>query len=179
VSRFLLCKHIVRSYHPLTNRFFRSVSRHRTFPIWRDPSFQPLSAPLPADLPCATSRFDFQWSPMDGDEDDAGDQDVDEDELVASNAEKKAIIAQQVDDLAMLFERTLARARGQQQFNEARWFDGLSASVAALERFDRDHEGVDTALARVGGSRLKTWRQKGRTMFYHSVKSLRAAIIPS
>ena len=43
ISRFLICKHIVKLFHPVDPIFFLEVTRNRTTPFWSHPSLQPLS----------------------------------------------------------------------------------------------------------------------------------------
>ncbi|KIM22676.1 hypothetical protein M408DRAFT_78720 [Serendipita vermifera MAFF 305830] len=49
-SRFLICKHLVQMVHRVPTKFFRQVSRERSFPIWRHPDLRPLAPPCPQDL---------------------------------------------------------------------------------------------------------------------------------
>jgi hypothetical protein len=45
-SRFLICKHVVQSYHPVHPFFFLSVlARAQMMPFWTHPLLQPLTAP--------------------------------------------------------------------------------------------------------------------------------------
>jgi hypothetical protein len=41
-SRFLLCKHLVQSVHPVSPLFFLEAKRNRTWPFWSHPSLVPL-----------------------------------------------------------------------------------------------------------------------------------------
>ena len=44
VSRFLLCKHLVRQFKPVNPKFFLEVTRNRCIPFWSHPSLKPLSS---------------------------------------------------------------------------------------------------------------------------------------
>lgn len=47
-SRFLLCKHLVQSVHPVHPIFFLEVTRNRKSPFWSHPSLIPLNKPFDA-----------------------------------------------------------------------------------------------------------------------------------
>lgn len=49
-SRFLICKHLVQSVHPVTPAFFRQVSRERDFPLWRHHDLRPIHPPADDDI---------------------------------------------------------------------------------------------------------------------------------
>lgn len=46
-SRFLICKHLILTCHPVPVRFFFEVSRNRTTPFWSHPFLRPLDQPPP------------------------------------------------------------------------------------------------------------------------------------
>ena len=43
ISRFLICKHLVQLFHPVSARFFLEVTRNRTLPFWSHSSLKPIS----------------------------------------------------------------------------------------------------------------------------------------
>ena len=42
ISHFLICKHLMQSFHPVYPIFFLQVTRNRTMPFWTHPSLVPI-----------------------------------------------------------------------------------------------------------------------------------------
>ena len=85
VDRFLICKHLVQSVHPVHPVFFLEVKRNRTLPIWSHRSLVPLSddninheitsAPLP---PTTPENLEMQLDVPNGNDSEESDESDDE-----------------------------------------------------------------------------------------------------
>ncbi|KAG1780639.1 hypothetical protein EV702DRAFT_964237 [Suillus placidus] len=81
-TRFLICKHLVQSVHPVTPTFFLEVQRNRTIPFWAHLLLVPLNSCPP---PLATAAIPVPVpGPVNEEEIESGDEASDgvEDDLV-------------------------------------------------------------------------------------------------
>jgi hypothetical protein len=83
--RFLLCKHLVQSVHPVDPKFFLEVKRGRTTPFWSHSSLIPLDGTLQISPTIAPSTTPNE-NDSDSESDDDSDGPVDTGENISSRA---------------------------------------------------------------------------------------------
>jgi hypothetical protein len=90
-SRFLICKHLVKSCHPVPSRFFLEVQRNRTTPFWKHPALTPLEQSL---TDAAATMPSNEAPNVDGnrlDEDDEGPEDDESDDGIDEKLHEEAV----------------------------------------------------------------------------------------
>ncbi|KAG1751092.1 hypothetical protein EDB19DRAFT_2004386, partial [Suillus lakei] len=174
-TRFLVCKHLVQSVHPVAPTFFLEVQWNRTIPFWTHPLLVPLDS-CPPPLATAAMPVPVPLEPANEGEMESGDEvgDGAEDDLVDT-------FCQQLDTRTFQ-ERMLTHVKNirdfcdgleyQIQFNDYRMLTVLERNGSSFLRL------ADNCLSRErrensSRSRSPTTWEKGTAsaMFYRARSS--------
>jgi hypothetical protein len=173
-SRFLICKHLVQSVHPVPALFFFEVKRNRTTPFWRHKQLIPLD-----DKP-DTSVVEYEPSPSMSD-----DPGLHERAEMQRDEEAYELDDDIVDTEIGMFDGRTVRERLSQhigilrdfadgldyqlQFNDHRMLDSLEREGATFIRFARTCLECERRMNSTRGSSPTTWEKgSASTMFYRT-----------
>ena len=172
-SRFLLCKHLVQSVHPVPPTFFLEVSRNRSTPFWSHRNLVPLSCSLPALLEGESTLL--HGVPNIGSEldDDLGDDDDDgvlEDGLVDTGLNSMRTFNERLDDDISLIRNFLDGLEYQRQFGDHRMLESLERNGAGFFRLARNCLDRERRLNSSRASSPTTWEHATANALYYRAR---------
>lgn len=150
-SRFLICKHLIQSCHPVSPWFFIQAERGRTAPFWVHPSLVPLTNASGK----TTKPPDFlptDWCPSSTQSsDDAGNHDD------AQSRELGATYATKMERMASDLEGLASYVRYQIPFGERRAYDQFQKQCSKALDFYSDILERERINNSQHAQRPKTW----------------------
>jgi hypothetical protein len=166
-SRFLICKHLVKSCHPAPSQFFLEVQRNRTTPFWKHPSLIPLNqtttsiaeTPLPSETPSNDV--------LGPDEDDDGPDDDESDDGMDEKLHEETIqtLEQRIERNASILDRFLPLLRYQKQFASLQFSVEQDKQLARAVGWAEDCLEVEKLENSPSAEKQTTWGMKSTTMF--------------
>ncbi|KAF8879542.1 hypothetical protein CPB84DRAFT_1657737, partial [Gymnopilus junonius] len=174
-SHFLICKHLVQSFHPVPPVFFLEAKRHRTAPIWRHPGLKlidegPTEAgedePLPQindnQVEITPSSPGADIPPDDEDEDD-------EDDLLDMGSKTGQTFDESMKEKINILRDFLGGLEYQIQFRDGRMLQALEREGAGLLRMAKACLSKERRMRSTRGETPSTWEQStSSAMFYRS-----------
>ena len=174
-SRFLLCKHLVQSVHPVPPVFFLEVKRHQTAPFWRHESLVPL-VPLDTDaeVPVVTDVRRVVESAEDRDEssgEESNGEELDSDiiDTVSSAIVGGMTFGEHMEERVELLRNFADGLEYQMRFGDTRMLDRLEREGATFFRFVESCLSRERRMNSTRGSSPTTWEKAtSSAMFYRT-----------
>jgi len=174
-SRFLLCKHLVQSVHPVSPVFFLEVKRNRSTPFWKHKLLVPLDQSESNTEECEqkSSMSEGQQEPDDPVDDANPDADGEESEDDTVDTEHGIVSGKTTSERMSEHIKTLRDfADGleyQLQFNDNRMLDRLEREGVGLLRFAESCLRRERRMNSTRGTSPTTWEKTtASAMFYRT-----------
>ena len=172
-SRFLICKHLVQSVHPVPPVFFLEAKRHRNAPFWRHPGLKPIDDGniVEADGELHTDMRDEEaaaaTSP--GEDIPSDDDDDDDDDLLDVGSKIVQTFEESMKEKIAILREFLGGLEYQVQFRDGRMLQALERDGAALFRMAKACLSKERRMQSTRGETPTTWEQStSSAMFYRS-----------
>ena len=164
-SRFLICKHLVQSVHPVSPRFFIDVRRRRTTPFWQHEDLRPLSDDLDI-MPSTEDIIDFVYDPPEiGLEDESSEDLAEADQHFLLS---RATFDDSLDHRIAQLQDFIKGLEHQRQFRDMRFLHQVERHGASFFRYIEDLQDLEKRTQSQTAPRPRTWEGRGRTMYYRT-----------
>jgi hypothetical protein len=175
-SRFLLCKHLVQSVHPVPPEFFLEVRRNRTTPFWKHKKLIPIDEPT---SDAHTSAFEGQGTQNRSTSDESGDEGDESDDGVVDTesgiGEGRTVRERMSDHISML--RDFANGLEYQlQFNDRRMLDNLEREGRTFIQFAQTCLSRERRMNSTRGSSPTTWEKESASAMFYRTRPTRREI---
>ncbi|KIK05393.1 hypothetical protein K443DRAFT_3879 [Laccaria amethystina LaAM-08-1] len=170
-SRFLICKHLVQSVHPVPPVFFLEAKRHRNAPFWRHLGLKPIddSNIVEAEGGLQTERRDEEAAAAASPGEDIPSDDDDDDDLLDMGSKTAQTFEESMKEKIDILREFLGGLEYQIQFRDGRMLQALERDGAALFRMAKACLSKERRMQSTRGEIPSTWEQStSSAMFYRS-----------
>ena len=175
-SRFLLCKHLIQSVHPVLPAFFLEVRHARTAPFWQHAKLVPLESETNAEMPIAPNPVadpigDF--SDEDDFEDLGGEGDESEGEVVDTESgiiEGGKTFGERMKAHVDLLRNFSDGLEYQIQFGDTRMLDYLEREGRSLFRLAENCLSRERRMNSTRGGSPTTWESATANAMYYRTR---------
>lgn len=168
-SRFLICKHLVQSVHPVSARFFIEVTRRRTTPFWQHPDLRPLfEDPNNGNSinEGGNQEYGVTLPNTDGFE---SPEEIDD----LQNADRQFLMSRATFDESL--DHRIGQIRDfinaleyQRQFRDPRFLLQVEQHGLSFFRYIEECQILENRVQSRVSPNPRTWERGGRTMFYRT-----------